>query len=292
LVVRIDYHCNNEILEWQWSSDSELMSKPFFTSCYLIDGLLIDSGPPGGSADLRELVKSLNPEDMIEKCFITHSHEDHAGGANLLSTEFGIPIYSSEKAIDILRVGNTYPDYRQIAWGPKMLPVNAIPLKESITTRSKKYIFKLFPMSGHAPELITLIERNQQWAFVADAVLPKYNMLFGGNSDIQEDISKVFQSLQNLYEFTESMSDLLIFSAGNGVLQGRDVLIEKMTEIQEKHSLVHRYNKILKKKGFTEKQIIKKLVKRVFGKESFIGQMTRGDLSRTNLIISLLNWEI
>jgi len=102
MVVRIDYHCNNEILEWQWSSDNELMSTPFFTSCYLIDGLLIDSGAPGGVDDLREFVNSLTPDEMIEKCFITHTHEDHAGGANLLNTEFEIPIYASKEAIDLL----------------------------------------------------------------------------------------------------------------------------------------------------------------------------------------------
>ena len=292
LVVRIDYHCNNEILEWQWSSDSELMTDPFFTSCYLVDGLLIDSGAPGGVDDLREFVNSLNPKDMIEKCIITHSHEDHAGGAHLLNTEFGIPIYSSEKAIDLLKSGNTYPDYRQMAWGPKLLPVNAVSIEESIITKSKKYKFELFPMSGHAPELITLIERKKQWTFVADAVQPKYKMIFGGHSDIQEDISLIYQALQELYDFTEGMNDLLIFSAGNGVFHGREFLIEKLREIKKRHQQVHEVYKTLPQNKYSKKQIIRKILKQVYGKESFVGQMTRGALSRKNLISSLLNWAI
>jgi glyoxylase-like metal-dependent hydrolase (beta-lactamase superfamily II) len=292
LVVQIDYHCNHEIIEWQWSTDNKLMLKPFFTSCYLVDGLLIDSGAPGGVDDLLEFVNSLNSGDMIDKCFITHSHEDHAGGANILSTEFGIPIYSSKEATELLKLGRTYPDYRQMAWGPKLLPVNTIPIEKHITTKSKKYTFDLFPMPGHAPELVILIERKQQWAFVADAVQPKYKMIFGGNSDIQEDISLIHQSLGELYDFTEGMDDLLIFSAGNGVFRGRVFITEKMNELQELHLKVHEIYNSLPKKKYSEIQIIRKILKRIYGKESFIGQMTRGALSRKNLIGSLLNWEI
>lgn len=290
MVVQIDYHCNNEILEWQWSSDSKLMTTPFFTSCYLIDGLLIDSGAPGAVDDLRDFVKSLNPNKKIQKCFVTHAHEDHAGGANLLSTEFGIPIYAGKKATDLLNLGNTYPDYRQMAWGPKLLPVKAIPIKDTIKTNSNKYTFKLFAMEGHAPELIALIEREKQWAFVADAVQPKYKMIFGAHSDIQEDISLIYQSLGELYDFTEGMDDLLIFSAGNGVFHGRDFIIERMSEIQNMHSRVHELYNELTRENVIEKRKVKKILKKIFGKESFIGQMTRGALSRKNLIISLLRW--
>lgn len=290
MVVRINYHCNNEILEWQWASDNELMPYPYFTSCYLVDGLLIDSGAPGGENDLREFVKSLNHSQMIDKCFITHTHEDHAGGAHILNTEFNIPIYTSEKAKEILKTGKIYPEYRQIAWGSKLLPVNAEIIDKPIITKSKKYKFELFPMIGHAPELVALIERKQQWAFVADAVQPKYKMLFGGNSDIQEDISLIYQSLQNLYEFTEDMDELLIFSAGNGVFHGRAFLIERMDEIQEMHKNVYEsYNNFLKN-GLSETQAIKKILKEIFKKESIMGQLTQGDLSKNNLIISFLNW--
>ncbi|MBY8989333.1 MAG: MBL fold metallo-hydrolase [Candidatus Lokiarchaeota archaeon] len=292
MVVQIDYHCNDEIIEWKWSSDSKLMTTPFFTSCYLVDGLLIDSGAPGGVNDLREFVNSLNPDNMIEKCFITHAHEDHAGGANLLSREFGIPIYAGEKAIELLKLGNSYPDYRQMAWGPKLLPVDATTTEELIFTKSKKYKFEFFPMNGHAPELIALIEREQQWAFVADAVQPKYKMIFGGHSDIQEDISLIYHSLGELYEFTEGMDNLLIFSAGNGVFHGRKTLLERRNEIKVLHLKIHEMLRELPTNILTEKLIVRKLLREIHGKESFIGQMTRGALSRKNLIRSLLKWAV
>ncbi|MFX0000180.1 MAG: MBL fold metallo-hydrolase [Candidatus Hodarchaeota archaeon] len=291
MVVRITYHCNNQILEWEWASDNELMPYPYFTSCYFVDGLLIDSGAPGGEKDLREFVKSLSHDQMIEKCFITHTHEDHAGGSHMLNTEFGIPIFTSEKAINFLKKGKKYPEYRQAAWGIELMPVNAEIINQTIITKSKKYKFELFPMTGHAPELVALIEKNQQWAFVADAVQPKYKMIFGKNSDIQEDISLIYQSLLKLYDFTEGMNNLVIFSAGNGVLQGREILIKKMEEIEKLHTKVHEIYKRLQSEGLSGKKLIKKIVRKLFGRESVIGQLTQGDLSRENLIISLLKWE-
>lgn len=291
MVIRKTYHCNNEILEWEWSSDNPLMPYPYWTSCYLIDGLLIDSGAPAGENDLKEFVNSLNPSQMIDKCFITHTHEDHAGGAHMLNTEFGIPIYTSDKALNLLKSGNTYPEYRQMVWGSKLLPTNAENIDKPIITKSKKYSFELFPMSGHAPELSALIEKDQQWAFVADAVQPKYKMIFGKNSDIQEDISLIHQSLSKLYNFTEGMDNLLIFSAGNGVLQGREFIKVKMEEIENLRIQAHEYHGELQKEGYSGKKLIRKLIRNLFGKESIIGQLTQGDLSRENLIVSLIKWE-
>jgi glyoxylase-like metal-dependent hydrolase (beta-lactamase superfamily II) len=278
-------------LEWEWASDNELMPYPYYTSCYLVDGLLIDSGAPGGEKDLKEFVKSLSDDQMIDKCFITHTHEDHAGGAHMLNTEFGIPIYTSDKAIDLLKKGKKYPEYRQMAWGTELLPVKAEIIEKPIITKSKKYKFELLPMNGHAPELVALIEKNLQWAFVADAVQPKYKMIFGKNSDIQEDISLIYQSLSKLYEFTDGMENLLIFSAGNGILLGRDFLIEKMKEIDELWMNVHENHKLLQQECFSGKNLMKKILKKTFGRESIIGQLTQNDLSRENLIISLLKWK-
>ncbi|MFX1390915.1 MAG: MBL fold metallo-hydrolase [Promethearchaeota archaeon] len=291
MVVKIEYHCNNEVLEWQWASDNEIMPYPYWTSCYLLDGLLIDSSAPGAENDLKAFLQSLYPDQMIDRCFITHTHEDHAGGAYMLNNEFGIPIYTSKKAIELLQKGNTYPDYRQAAWGPKLLPIKAKILEVPLITKSKKYEFNLFPMAGHAPELVALIERNKQWAFVADAVQPKYKMIFGKNSDIQEDISIIYQSLCNLYDYTEGMKKLLIFSAGNGVFKGREFLLNKMEEIEDLRTRTHELNRKYEEEGISGKKILRKIIKNLFGGESIISRLTRGALSRENLVISLLKWK-
>ena len=112
VVKKLDH---GSILEWQWGTDHELMPEPFWTSCYLVDGLLIDSGAPGGVNDLRDFVISLDDDKEVKACVITHAHEDHAGGASMLKKDFSIPIQASEKALNLLRKGYEMPDYRQVA---------------------------------------------------------------------------------------------------------------------------------------------------------------------------------
>jgi len=292
MVVQKVYHCNNEILEWKWSSDSKLMPQPFWTSVFLIDGLLIDAGAPGGVNDLREFVKSLDPEKGIDKCVITHNHEDHCGGGHMLKEEFNIPIFASKLAIPLLMKEKKYPDYRQMTWGVKYQPFQAELLHDPITTKSNKYVFDVLEMPGHAYELISLIERNQQWAFITDAVMPKYQMIFGKDTDIPEDISLIYQSIKNLYEFTEGMEKMLLFTSGKGIFRGRSFLNDRMEEIKAQHLEAHKFQNEAKHQGLQDKRLLRYVLKKMYTRENFIGTLTRGGLSHKNLIISLLEWSI
>ena len=292
MVVQIVYHCNNEILEWKWSSDHKLMPQPFWTSIFLIDGLLIDAGAPGGVEDLRKFVKSLDSENMIEKCVITHSHEDHCGGGRMLQEEFNIPVFASKLAVPLLMKEKAYPSYRQMTWGENYQPFQAKPLKDSISSKSSKYVFDVVEMPGHAPELITLIERKHQLAFITDAVMPKYQMIFGKDTDIPEDIFQIFNSIKFLYNFTKGMDNLSLFTSGKGVFKGRPFLKEKMDEIKSLHREAHRFQNEAKQKGLRDKQLLKYVLKKMFKRENFVGKLTRGGLSHKNLIESLLKWPI
>ncbi|MHA1374156.1 MAG: MBL fold metallo-hydrolase [Promethearchaeota archaeon] len=292
MVVQKVYHCNNEILEWKWSSDNELMPQPMWTSVFLIDGLLIDAGAPGGVDDLREFIKSLDSENKVEKCVISHNHEDHCGGGRMLQEEFKIPVYASKLAISLLRKEKNYPDYRQMAWGVDYQPFQAEPLKDSISSKSGKYIFDVIDTPGHAAEIVSLIERKQQWAFITDAVMPKYRMLFGKDTDIPEDISLIFQSIKKLYDFTKKMDNLLLFTSGKGVFKGRSFLKDRMDEINSLHLKAHGFQKEGKQKGLLDKRLLRYILKKMFKRENFVGTLTRGGLSNKNLILSLLEWPI
>lgn len=280
MATKIFYHCNQEILEWCWASDHEMMLNPHWTSCYLIDGLLIDSGAPGGVDNFRNFVNSLG--EKIEACILTHTHEDHAGGAHILNNEFGVPIYASEKAIPILKAGYNYPEYRQITWGEEgVLPVDAEIIPNSISSLSGKYTFRFLPIPGHAPDLIALIEKQREWAFVSDGIQVKYKRIFGGASSIQEDIPLIHQSIQDINHFTEKMTDLRIFLPG-GKVYGRDLIDQKLQEIWNLRLEVQE----LVNQGFPVDEIVVK----IFGEEDIFALLTNGRLSKRNLISALIEW--
>ena len=292
MVTQINYYCNRKIIEWKWSSDNKLLPAPFWTSCFLIDGLLIDSGAPGGEDALKEFLLSLDEEQKIKKCIITHSHEDHGGGAAMLQSELKVPVYASKKAIPLLRKQKIYPDYRKITWGFPYRPFEANPVDEFILSSSNKYKFDIVEIPGHAMEEIALIEKKQQWAIVADGIMPKYTMIFGKNTDIPEDISQIYNSLKKLDLITKNMEKLLIFTSGRGVFNNQKIFKEKMVEIEKLHKNAFKYYREGKDEGYSDKRLIRYITRKMFGKESFVGQFTRGGLSNQNLILSLLEWPL
>lgn len=292
MVVKRKEYFDSKIIEWYWASDNELIPTPFFTSCYLIDGLLIDSGAPAGSNDLKDFIISLKEENTAKMCVITHSHEDHAGGAHMLQKEFTIPIYASKKAIQLLKEGKDYPQYRKITWGEYLKPVDAKEVEDTIKTPSENYIFEVFPMPGHAPDLIALIERNKEWAFVSDAVQPRYKMLFGNDSNIQENIVQIYESIQKLYNTTEEMKDLKIFISGQGLFKGREYLKERIDEIKQLHQRAHFLFDEELKKGTERQKALNRVLKKIFKRETVIGKLTGEDLSTMNLIKQLVKWPL
>ena len=284
MVTKIIHH-NEDLLEWTWAAEDEIIPRPFFTSIYLIDDILIDTGAPGEMNDFRKFITSILKSRKINQCLLTHTHEDHIGGTHIIKDEFQIPIYASPKSVSFLKTASTYEyaDYRQLYWGTGLQSVNIDLFPQEIHSNSQKYSFQVLPTPGHAPDQVAFIETSQQWAFVADAVLPKYQNLFGGTCNIQEDISVIFQSIKDIYDFTEGMNDLQIFVSGKGVFKGRKFLHERLEDIWNLRTQVHE----LYEKGVNEEQILDD----IFGGEGAAGIMTNGELSRLNMIISLLQWK-
>ena len=285
MVTSTIYH-TDDLLEWTWAMEDEIIPKPFFTSCYYLDGILIDTGAPGGIVEFKRFIETLLKDKLINFCLITHTHEDHIGGTYFLTEELSIPVHASSKAIELLKDASnyTYEGYRKLYWGNGLQSSNALPFPNQILSTSGNYLLDIIPTPGHAPDQVAFLEKSQQWIFVADAVLPKYNNLFGGTCNIQENIADIYSSIERLYKETNGMDDLRIFISGKGIKLGRKFLLEKMNEIKQLHSIVQDYSQ----QGLS----CEKILLQVYEGESFSGIMTNGELSRFNLINSLLEWKL
>jgi glyoxylase-like metal-dependent hydrolase (beta-lactamase superfamily II) len=294
MTIKIQKHQNDKIIEFQWNSDNPQIPKPLPTSCFLVDGLLIDSGAPGGAIELYNALITLPDDLKVRACYVTHFHEDHAGGSSLLHEKLGIPIYTGKETIPILEKGYSYRLYRQIYWGYSGLqPVKAQVSPSPLHTPGENYCFTLFPMPGHAPDLIALIEKEKQWLFVADAVLSRYTTLFGGSSpDLHENIEQIHDSHKKILQFTEGMDHLQVYLAHQGIFT-RQLLIEKVDEIKKLHQNAHRIRNQLFAEGVVEeRKQFRKIIREMFGDESPAAGMSQGEMSRENLIRSLLEWPL
>jgi len=285
-MFKIEKYANDEIVRWAARAHAPAFQR-VWTSAYLVDGLLIDSGPPASTGDLKQFIKSLAPEQAVEKVVITHWHEDHAGGARFLSEELGLPVYIHKNGIDKVRNGYYYPEYRVLGWGAPFEPAPSVrPLDvSSIATKTGKYTFELLHLPGHSDDLIVLIEPTQEWGFVSDSIVPEYQMIFGEPSeDIHEDIKQIHASLKQLQQYTAGMDRLTIFTAGFGMFPGQEILAKNISDIESLHGKVHE----LKSMGFRDRKIVEKL----FGEEHSTGHITNYALSRLNLVRALLKWPI
>ena len=287
-MIKINEH--GPVTEWCYTSENALIkkiSKPFWTSCYVIDGLLIDTGSPSAIDDFRRFIDSDGRNSSIKMCLISHWHEDHSGGAEMLSREYGIPLYAHRITVEKITKGWKIPLYRRMAWGREVVPTyGACQLNSgSINTPGGRYSFEVVQVPGHADGQLALIEREQGWAFTADSVMNNYRMLFGGSCDIQEDIKTIHSSIGLLAGISDEITGgLKLFLSGNGVVEdGGKFLRERLEEIEELHARVHE----LKYQDMNEKKILKEM----FGGESPVAKVSRGDFSRMNLVRSLLAWE-
>ncbi len=263
------------------------MPYPLWFAIYLIDGLMIDTAAPASWSELRVFLQSLPPEEFPENVVVTHAHEDHAGCSGYLVEEFDLPVYAHEKAVKVLKNGYELEDWRRMLSGECMPPVDLQVIPSGpVTTRSGKFTFEIINLPGHAPCLLFLLERSQQWGFCSDAVLPNYQILMGPQvPSIQEDIQQIYNSLVTLRELTKGMDKLRLFPTSyNEYKDGREHIEKKVTEIEILHSQVH----TLASQGLR----LRKIRRKIFGSDHIATTITHGQASQINLINALLEWSI
>src|SRR2546426_4852653 len=158
----------------------------YWTGVYLIDGLLVDSGPPNLAHDVRRLVSNL----AVRQCVTTHHHEDHSGNHGLLAAELRITPLAHAIGVSRLAVADTHSQlYRRVAWGARP-PAPAAPLGEGLET--SRFRFQVIHTPGHATDHVALFEPERGWLFSGDLYLaPRLRYLRA-----DEDVYAMMDSLR------------------------------------------------------------------------------------------------
>jgi len=133
-------------------------------NAFLVDGLLIDTGPSTMSREMIKACKQLRLEQIVN----THHHEDHIGNNAVLQREFSLPIRAHRDALPAIRQPREnlqLNPYQRLLWGwPTMAKARRI----GSHIRTPSHFFRVLPTPGHSPDHICLYEEKQGWLFAGD----------------------------------------------------------------------------------------------------------------------------
>jgi len=246
---------------------------PYPASVYLVEGLLIDTGPSHCAGELAQVLEG----QYLKLAVNTHYHEDHIGGNAILMRKFGIRIMASQEAGPLIR--HVPPLYRigEEAWGiPEPSEVDCLP--ERIETGH--FHFDVVATPGHCPGHVALVELTKGWCFSGDLYAPRKPTL---HRPSEGDIAETVRSMEKLIGLKTDRL-ILFTSVGRIVEDGRAALRSRIRYYQDLSEKVRR----LGKRGLSSSAIRDEL----FGGESPIAEATGGDISSEHFVRALLSAEI
>lgn len=247
----------------------------YWTTAYLVDGLLVDSGCAHTAQELLCYLEG-KPVDFIVN---SHSHEDHIGANGLLQQQnIEVKILIHPLALDVLaKPRETQPlhPYRRLFWGWP-LPSTGEKLSDGQAIQTQHHCFEVLFTPGHSPDHLCLYEVSQGWLFSGD--------LFVGGRDraLRQgcDIWGIIQSLKRIQQ-------LPITTLFPGSARVRE---QPADEIQAKINYYQRLGEqvlALHERG----QSVAEIVRSLCGKPMWVELVTLGHFSRRHLVESYLHYK-
>lgn len=233
---------------------------------YLVDGVLVDNGPPATAGELVAWLRSRPPRLVLN----THYHEDHTGANAALQRAFGVPVLAPAAAVARLADFYRLPFYRALAWGrPHDVRVESLPE----VVDAGRYRFLVVPTPGHAPDHVCLFEPEQGWLFSGDLYIHERVVYTREVEDVWQHIASLRRVL--------ALSPRLLLCAHAGVVDDpRTAIVAKIAFWE---GLAERA-RALAERGVSERAIRARLL----GREGWMTAISRGDFSKLNMIRALL----
>lgn len=245
----------------------------YWSTAYLIDGLLVDSGCAHTAGEVANYLHGHHLSQIVN----THCHEDHIGANGLLQEYVpDLNIYAHPLALPVLenpRKKQPLHPYRRIMWGWPT-PSFGQPVEDGAVIETENFNFKVIYTPGHSPDHICLYEPNQGWLFTGD-------LYVGGRERGLRKGYRIWEIIKSL-KCVASLSPSRLFP---GCARIRDipnqVLADKIEYLEEAGEKVLE----LHKKGMSTNRIARTL----FGGPMFIELFTFGNFSRRKLVESYLS---
>jgi glyoxylase-like metal-dependent hydrolase (beta-lactamase superfamily II) len=244
----------------------------YWTSAYLIDGLLVDTGCVYTA---NELVGAL---DGIPLTYVvnTHSHEDHIGANGSLQQErISLDILAHPLALPILvrpRERQPLHLYRRLYWGwPEPSSGKSITHHETIETEHHR--FRAIYTPGHSPDHLCLYEPDRGWLFTGD-------LFVGGRERALRADYDIWQIIDSLKRIAGLSVDWMFPGSARVRENPKKDLNSKISYLEEFGGSVLE----LLEKGWGVNSIVRALC----GKPMPVELITLGHYSRRNLVLSFI----
>jgi glyoxylase-like metal-dependent hydrolase (beta-lactamase superfamily II) len=239
----------------------------YFTACYWIDGLIVDTGC---AHTIDELVAAL--DGLPINCIVnTHSHEDNIAANAALQAKYGVKALAHPLALPVLlapREKQPLQLYRRIMWD-YFAPSRGSALGNTVETEHHR--FEVIYTPEHSPDHICLYEREKGWIFTGDAYI-------GGKDRALRQDYDIWQIIKSLKKIAQLNPVLLFPGSGSVRKHPREEILEKIEYLEE---MGHRVL-TLHAEGLSHRQISRRL----FGRELPIAYFTLGHFSGKNLVRS------
>jgi glyoxylase-like metal-dependent hydrolase (beta-lactamase superfamily II) len=241
--------------------------RPLFTvQAYVVDGWLIDCGPPATAGEMVRFARERNLRGVVN----THQHEDHAGGDVALHRSLGWVPRAPVLTVPFLANPPHLELYRRVVWG-QPAPVRAEPLSERF--EADRHSFHIIPTPGHCPDHAGLLEPNEGWLFSGDLYVGERVKYLR----FDEDACLTLDSLRRVLGFDFAV----MFCSHAGMLKDGQAALRRKIDFWEN---VQGRARELHQAGHS----LESIRDQVLGPEGRMTPITRGHFSKLNLIQSLL----
>lgn len=228
---------------------------------YFVRGVLIDTGFPGVRGEFERLLDELRPRGVM----LTHHHEDHAGNAEAVARR-GIPLAASPATMSLIRARQPMGAYRLWCWG-------AMRTLESTVLPFDHVGLEWIATPGHSADHHAVWDPERESLFAGDLFLGvKVRVARPG-----EDPRTLVGSLRR----AAALRPRMLHDAHRGeIADPVDALHAKADWLDEAIARIDRYHEA----GWSDRAI----ARAVLGREEPVSYASLGDLSRLNLVRSVL----
>lgn len=162
----------------------------YWTTAYLIDGLLVDTGCAHTAPELQGALKDASLNRIVN----THTHEDHIGADGLLQRQHpDLEILAHPLALPILsdpRGKQPLQPYRRLFWGwPE--PAHGTPVSDKAWIDTRHHRFQVIYTPGHSLDHVCIYEPNKGWLFSGDLFVGGQDRALGAKYDIWQIIASL-----------------------------------------------------------------------------------------------------